>query len=190
MGTTYAVTPHFFQNLQLPFNGTCVDCRSQTAQVMMHTHTINFCLPAIQRESFPGIKTKCANTQLNQASQQYQSEVEAKAKEAEALYKEYQKASASLSAAQKTQREEAIVAKEKEAAELRKKYFGPEGEMAKKQEALIAPIQDKIYEAEKQISEQKGYAAVVDRGSAQSIIFASPSIDISNEVLSRLGYSN
>ena len=88
-----------------------------------------------------------ANTQLNQASQQYQSEVEAKAKEAEALYKEYQKASASLSAAQKTQREEAIVAKEKEAAELRKKYFGPEGEMAKKQEALIAPIQDKIYEA-------------------------------------------
>ena len=127
---------------------------------------------------------------LNQASQQYQSEVEAKAKEAETLYKEYQKASASLSAAQKTQREEAIVAKEKEAAELRKKYFGPEGEMAKKQEALIAPIQDKIYEAVKQISEQKGYAAVVDRGSAQSIIFASPSIDISNEVLSRLGYSN
>ena len=111
-----------------------------------------------------------ANTQLNQASQQYQSEVEAKAKEAETLYKEYQKASASLSAAQKTQREEAIV--------------------AKKQEALIAPIQDKIYEAVKQISEQKGYAAVVDRGSAQSIIFASPSIDISNEVLSRLGYSN
>ena len=104
--------------------------------------------------------------------------------------KEYQKASASLSAAQKTQREEAIVAKEKEAAELRKKYFGPEGEMAKKQEALITPIQDKIYEAVKQISEQKGYAAVVDRGSAQSIIFASPSIDISNEVLSRLGYSN
>ena len=46
------------------------------------------------------------------------------------------------------------------------------------------------YEAVKQISEQKGYAAVVDRGSAQSIIFASPSIDISNEVLSRLGYSN
>ena len=51
-----------------------------------------------------------ANTQRNQASQQYQSEVEAKAKEAETLYKEYQKASASLSAAQKTQREEAIVA--------------------------------------------------------------------------------
>lgn len=131
-----------------------------------------------------------ANNQLNQASQQYQSEVEAKAKEAETLYEDYQKASASLTAAQKTQREEAIVAKEREAAELRKKYFGPDGEMAKKQEALVAPIQDKIYEAVKQIAEQKGYAVVVDRASAQSIIFATPSIDISNEVLSKLGYSN
>ena len=110
-----------------------------------------------------------ANNQLNQASQQYQAEIEAKAKEAEALYKDYQK---------------------KEAAELRKKYFGPEGEMAKKQQALINPIQDKIYEAVKQIAQQNGYDAVVDRSSAQSIIFASPRIDISNEVLSKLGYSN
>ena len=111
-----------------------------------------------------------ANNQLNQASQQYQAEIEA--------------------AAQKSQKEEAIIAKEKEAAELRKKYFGPEGEMAKKQQALINPIQDKIYEAVKQIAQQNGYDAVVDRSSAQSIIFASPRIDISNEVLSKLGYSN
>ena len=95
-----------------------------------------------------------------------------------------------MSAAQKSQKEEAIIAKEKEAAELRKKYFGPEGEMAKKQQALINPIQDKIYEAVKQIAQQNGYDAVVDRSSAQSIIFASPRIDISNEVLSKLGYSN
>lgn len=131
-----------------------------------------------------------ANAQLNKASQQYQSEVEAKAKEAETLYKDYQRVSNSLSAAQKTQKEEAIVAKEKEASELRKKYFGADGEMAKKQQELIAPIQDDIYEAVKMVAEQKGYAAVVDRASAQSIIFASPSIDISNEVLSKLGYSN
>lgn len=131
-----------------------------------------------------------ANNQLNEASQQYQSEVEAKTKEAETLYKEYQNSSASLSAQQKTLKEEAIVAKEKEAAELRKKYFGNDGEMARKQEALIAPIQDEIYEAVKWVAEQKGYAVVVDRASAQSIIFATPSIDISNEVLSRMGYSN
>ncbi|MBE6275356.1 MAG: OmpH family outer membrane protein [Bacteroides sp.] len=131
-----------------------------------------------------------ANEELNTLSQQYQKMVEAKAKEAETLYQAYQKASTSLSNAQRTQKEEAIVAKEKEAAELRKKYFGPEGEMAKKQEELIAPIQDQIYEAVKQISLQKGYEAVIDRASATSIIFASPRIDISNEVLSKLGYSN
>ena len=131
-----------------------------------------------------------ANEKLNVASQQYQKAIEAKVKEAETLYTAYQKASSSLTAAQRTQKEEAIVAKEREAADLRKKYFGPEGEMAQKEEALIAPIQNRIYEAVKQISIQKGYDAVIDRASATSIIFASPHNDISNEVLSKLGYSN
>lgn len=130
-----------------------------------------------------------ANNELELASQQYQKAIEAKMKEAETLYTAYQKTSGTMNAAQRTQKEEAIVAKEKEAAELRKKYFGPEGEMAKKQEALIAPIQSQIYEAVKQISLQKGYDAVIDRASATSVIFASPRIDISNEVLAKLGYS-
>ena len=131
-----------------------------------------------------------ANEELNIASQQYQKAIEAKAKEAENLYTAYQKSANSLSASQRTQKEEAIVAKEKEAIELRKKYFGSEGELAKKEEAMIAPIQNRIYEAVKKISIQKGYDAVIDRASATSIIFASPRIDISNEVLSVLGYSN
>ena len=131
-----------------------------------------------------------ANNELELASQQYQKAIEAKAKEAETLYLAYQKASSTLSAAQRTQKEEAIVSKEREVAELRKKYFGPEGEMAQKQEALITPIQDRIYEAVKQISLQRGYDAVIDRSSAASLIFASPRIDISNEVLAKLGYSN
>ena len=125
-----------------------------------------------------------AINELDQASQQYQKAIDAKRKEAETLYKAYQQGASSMSASQRTQKEEAIVAKEKEAAELRQRYFGPEGEMAKKQEALITPIQDK------QISIQKNYDAVIDRASAASIIFASPRIDISNEVLSKLGYSN
>ena len=137
-------------------------------------------IPAYQR----------ANNELELASQQFQKAIEAKMKEAETLYTAYQKASATLSATQRTQKEEAIIAKEKEAAELRQKYFGPEGEMAKKEEALIAPIQNQIYEAVKQISQQRGYDAVLDRASATSVIYASPRIDISNEVLARLGYSN
>ena len=111
-------------------------------------------------------------------------------KEAKSLYDSYQASIKTLSEAQKSKKEEEIVAKEKSAAELRRKYFGPEGELFKKREALMQPIQDEIYEAVKEISTQKGYAAVVDRASASSIIFASPSIDISNEVLAKLGYSN
>ena len=130
-----------------------------------------------------------ANDELNLLSQQFQKAIEAKSKEAETLYLAYQKNAGSLSAAQRTQKEEAIISKEKEVAELRKKYFGPEGKMAQKQEMLISPIQDKVYEAVKQISRNKGYDAVIDRASATSIIFASPRIDISNEVLSILGYS-
>jgi outer membrane protein len=82
------------------------------------------------------------------------------------------------------------VAREKEATELRRKYFGPEGELVKKRESLMTPIQDEIYNAVKEISETKGYSLVIDRASGTSIIFASPRIDISNEVLSKLGYSN
>lgn len=131
-----------------------------------------------------------ANEQLNQSSQKWQSEVEAVAQEAQTLYKSYQSESAFLSEEQKTKKEEAIVAKEKEANELKRKYFGPEGELFKKRESLMKPLQDQIYDAVKDISDAKGYSVVVDRASASSIIFASPRIDISNEVLAKLGYSN
>lgn len=76
-----------------------------------------------------------------------------------------------------------------EAQDLKRKYFGPEGELYKKRASLMKPIQDEIYNAVKEISEDKGYQIVWDRASAMSIIFASPKIDISNEVLIKLGYS-
>ena len=131
-----------------------------------------------------------ANQQMESLSQQWQSEIEAKSNEAKALYEAYQKDAATLTDAQRTAKEEAVVAKEKEAAELRQKYFGPQGEMMKKQRELVAPIQDNIYNAVKDIAMEQNYDAVIDRASAQSMIFASPRIDISNEVLSKLGYSN
>ena len=91
---------------------------------------------------------------------------------------------------QKTKTEDAIVAKEKAAAELKRNYFGPEGELAKMRDKLITPIQDDIYEAVKAISQQHGYDLIIDRASATGIIFANPRIDISDEILRRLGYSN
>lgn len=131
-----------------------------------------------------------ANEQLNQVSKRWQAEVDALAQEAQTLYKNYQSEAVFLSEEQKTKKEEEIVAKEKEAGELKRKYFGPEGELFKKRESLMMPIQDEIYNAVKDIADNKGYSVVWDRASATSIIYASPKIDISNDVLSKLGYSN
>lgn len=131
-----------------------------------------------------------ANRQMESLSQQYQKEIEAKGQEAKSLYEDYQQSASTLSDSQRTEKENAIVAKEKEAADLRARYFGPEGEMAKKQKELITPIQDAIYNAVKTVATQQGYDVVFDRASDQSMIFASPRIDISNEILSKLGYSN
>jgi len=130
-----------------------------------------------------------ANEQLNQISQRWQKEVEAKAKEAETLYKNYQADMVFLTDEQKKKKEEEIVAKEKEATELRYKYFGPEGELYKKRQSLMKPIQDDVYNAVKKVSEERGYQAIFDRASSANIIYASPRIDVSNEVLAKLGYS-
>ena len=131
-----------------------------------------------------------ANEQLNQISKKWESEVEAILTEVETMYKKYQSESVFLSDAQKQKTEEAIMAKEKEASDLKKKYFGSEGELFKKRQSLMAPIQDEIYNAVRDISDQKGYQLILDRASGGSIIYASPKIDISDEVLQKLGYSN
>ncbi len=130
-----------------------------------------------------------ANEQLNQVSLRWQKEVDDLAKEAQTLYKNFQSDMVFLTDEQKKTKEEEIVAKEKEVTELRYKYFGPEGELFKKRQSLIKPIQDDIYEAVKKVSEERGYQVIFDRASSESIIFASPRIDISNEVLAKLGYS-
>ena len=129
-----------------------------------------------------------ANEQLNQVSKKWQAEVEALNTEASTMYKNYQNEMVFLSAEQKKDRQEAIMKKEKEASDLKRKYFGPDGELFKKRESHMSPIQEEIYTAVKEISELSGYSLVLDRASDSGIIFGSPKIDISNEVLQKLGY--
>lgn len=131
-----------------------------------------------------------ANEQLNQVSKKWQAEVEALNTQAATMYKNYQNEVVFLSKEQKAAKQEEIMLKEKEAADLKKKYFGPEGELFKKRESLMSPIQEEIYNVVKEISEQRGYSLVLDRASDSAIIFGSPKIDISNEVLQKLGYAN
>lgn len=130
-----------------------------------------------------------ANEELSQLSDKWQKEIEKKQSEASQMYQNYQSEAVYLTFDQRREREEQIAAVEKSAAELRYAYFGPEGELYQKRTALIEPIQNEIYEAIKKLADEKGYQAIIDRASATEIIFASPRIDVSNDVLARLGYS-
>ena len=129
-----------------------------------------------------------ANEQLNQGSKKWQAEVEAINTEAQTMYNNYQNEVAFLSNEQKKAKQDAIMKKEQEASELKRKYFGPEGELFKKRSSLMSPIQDEIYNVVRDIADLRGYQLVLDRASDSGIIFGSPKIDISDEVLSKLGY--
>lgn len=130
-----------------------------------------------------------ATEQLNQVSKKWQSEVDLQTQEVQQLYKNYQTELVFLSEEMKVQREEEIIAKEKAAQDLKRKYFGQDGELFKKRESLMKPIQDEIYTALQEITKDKGYDLVFDRSSAMSVVIASPKLDISDEVLRKLGYS-
>lgn len=128
-----------------------------------------------------------ANEQIDLQSQKWQKEVEAAGNEAQAMYQKYLKDKVFLTEEQAKTREAEIVAKEKAATELRYKYFGPEGHLALLRQKLLKPIQDDVYEAVKKVAEERGYQAIFDRASSADIIYASPRIDVSNEVLVKLG---
>ena len=130
-----------------------------------------------------------ANEQLSQVSKKWQAEVDAMMKDVQQLYKNYQTELVFMSDDMKVKREDEIVAKEKAAQELKRKYFGPEGELFKKRESLMKPIQDEVYNAIQEISNAKGLDLIFDKSSAMSAIFVSTKLDISDEVLKKLGYS-
>jgi len=105
------------------------------------------------------------------------------------MYKNYQTELVFMSQDMKVKREEEIVAKEKDANELKRTYFGPEGELFKKRESLMKPIQEEIFMAVQTLANEKDYQLILDKSSNMSLIFASPKIDVSDEVLEKLGYS-
>ncbi len=138
-------------------------------------------------KNIPAYET--ATEQLNIISKKWQSEVEASLQEVQTMYKNYQTELVFLSEEMKVKREEEIIAKEKEAQELKRTYFGPEGELFKKRQSLMKPIQDEIYNVIQEISREKDYSLIFDKGSSMNVIFTSPKLDISDQVLTKLGYS-
>ncbi|HOO98398.1 MAG TPA: OmpH family outer membrane protein [Bacteroidales bacterium] len=140
------------------------------------------------RKNIPAFTT--AQEQLDQLSGQWEKEVADGYAIVEQMFKSYQSEAPLLSQEMKTKREEAIIAKEKEIKELQNKYFGMEGELFKKREELVKPIQDEILKAIKEIALDGSYAVIFDTASGGNVLFANPKYDISDQVLEKLGITN
>ena len=128
-----------------------------------------------------------ANEQLTMLSKRWQKEVDAAQQEARVMATNYQTEQIFLSEAMRTQREQEIVNKEQEVLELKRKYFGQDGELYKKREALIKPIQDEIYTAIQDLANEKHIDVVKDRSADPALIYMSSKLDVSDQILQKLG---
>lgn len=130
---------------------------------------------------------KNAQDKLDAVSKAWQTEVDNRMADVERLYKSYQAERAMLSDEVRKKREDEIVNKEKEAKDLQKKYFGYEGELFKKRQELVKPVQDKVFNAVQKLAQQKGYDLVLDKAGGVTLFYADPKLDRSDDVLKLLG---
>jgi len=132
-----------------------------------------------------------AKDQLDQLSTTWQKEVEEGFAEVDKLDRNYQSEKVMLSEEMRKKQEEEIMNKLKTAKELQKKYFGKEGELFKKRQELVKPIQDEIFNAVKEIASEGGYAVIFDiAGGGATMLYTDSKFDKSDEVLQKLGYKN
>lgn len=130
-----------------------------------------------------------AQQQLDDLSAQWQREIEKQYQGIDQLYKEFQADAALMPEEMKKQREEEIIQREKEVKQLQRTRFGQNGDLYKKRQELIKPIQEKIYNAIEEIATDKNYAFVFDKASNAKMLFADTRYDISDQVLETMGYT-
>ena len=131
---------------------------------------------------------KAAQQQLDQLSVNWQKEIEAKYAQIDKLYKDFQAEQILLTDEMKRKRENEIITKEKEVKDFQKQKFGYEGELFRKKQELVKPIQDKIYNAIKKMATDQSYAVVFDKSSDLIMLYANPKYDKSDYILLQLGY--
>ncbi len=129
-----------------------------------------------------------AQEQLDQLSSQYQKELEAMHAEIEQMYQDYQAESVLLSDDMKRKREDVIITKEKDYKQLQSKYFGPSGDLFKKRQSLVKPIQDDIFNSVQEIANEGSYAVIFDKAGSTTLFYSNPRYDLSDQVLQKLGY--
>ncbi len=130
-----------------------------------------------------------AQAQIEDLSKEWQQEVEAKFSEVEKMYKEYQAEAVLLPEEMKQKKEDEIIAAEKEAKQMQRKYFGADGDLFKKREELIKPIQDRIFTTIEELATSRNLGIVFDKAGSVTMLYANIKYDISDDVLDELGYS-
>lgn len=133
------------------------------------------------------VEYKDAQTKLDQQSKTWQTEIDGKMQEVDKMYKSYQAERAMLSDDMRKKREDDIVAKEKAAKDLQKQRFGYEGDLFKRRQELVKPIQDRVYNAVQKMAANKGYDFVLDKAGGVTLFYANPVLDKSDDVLKLLG---
>lgn len=129
-----------------------------------------------------------AQEQIEKLSLNWQSEIEEIYQEIDLMYKKYQADKILLTQEMKNKRESDIINKEKEAKELQRQRFGPEGDLYTKRKDLVKPIQDKVYNAIQDFSKEKRYDIIFDKSSNLIMLFSNPDLDKSDDILKMLNY--
>lgn len=124
-----------------------------------------------------------AQKKLDQFASKWNQEVAQKYQEIEQLYSKYQADKVLLSDKAQQQREDEIIQKEQEARDFQKDKFGPEGELFKKRQELVKPIQDKVYSAIEAYAQKRGYDFIFDRSSDASMLYANPELDKTKDII-------
>lgn len=142
-----------------------------------------FCYVDVEKilESVEDYKT--AQSKLDQFASKWNQEVAQKYQEIEQLYSKYQADKVLLSDKAQKQREDEIIQKEQEARDFQKAKFGPEGELFKKRQELVKPIQDKVYSAIEAYAQKRGYDFIFDRSSDASMLYANPELDKTDDII-------
>lgn len=130
---------------------------------------------------------KEAQAELDRIAALWQKEIEAKFKTIDSMYKSYQVEAITLPDNLKKNREDQIIAAEQDAKNLQKRRFGKDGDLFKKREELVKPIQDMVFAAIEEYAKEKGYAFVFDVSGAMTIVYADEKFDINDAILEKLG---
>jgi len=128
-----------------------------------------------------------AQAQLDEVSAQWQKEIETRFAEVDKMYQDFQTQAVLLPEDMKKKKEQEIVDKEKDAKNLQRQRFGKDGDLMKKRQELVKPIQEKVYNAIQDLATNNNYSIIFDKAGALTILYSNPKYDISDEVLDNLG---